>query len=122
HQLLRHVEKAGHGGLDAVHHGYGVGIAALFEHGQVHGALAVHPYDVDLNLLGVLGIPHVGHGHRGPAHGFQRQAVDVVNVPELAVGINVIGNGPDADVASRKNQVRVIHRAHDVHGAQLVRL
>ena len=38
---------------------------------------------------------------------------------KLAVGVNVVIQGPDLNVARRQNQVRVVHRPNHIHQAQL---
>ena len=43
----------------------------------------------------------------------------MVHIVDQTVGINVVVEGPHLDVACRKNQIRIIHRIHDVHRAQL---
>ena len=62
-ERLRHVEQLGDGVLDAVDDRDGVGIAALLQHRQIGGSLAVDAHDVRLNLRGILARGR----HRRPA-------------------------------------------------------
>ena len=48
--------------------------------------------------------------------------IDVVDVVELAVGVKVVIERPDLHVARGQNQVRIVHRPHDIHDAELMRL
>ena len=121
-QLLRHVDQAADQILHAVDDGDGVGVAALLHHRQVDRRLAVDGHDVVLDLVAVLGAADVAHRDRRSADGLQRDAVDVGNGAELAVGEDGVVERPDLHVARRQNQVRVVDRADHVHRAHLVRL
>ena len=121
-QLLRHVHQPADQILHAVDDRDRVGVAALLHHRQVDRRLAVDGHDVVLDLMGVLGAADVAHGHRRAADGLQRNAVDVGNRAELAVGEDGVVERPDLHVARRQNQVGVVDGAHHVHRAHLVRL
>ena len=91
----------------------------LFEHGNVHGMLAVHADNVVLKLTCINGFPHVSNKNGLPnvillvrldGHG-----VDLLDDRNLAVGIDVVILRSNAHIARRKNEVRLIDRSHHVH-------
>ena len=73
-----HIEQLLDGVFDAIHHGDGVGVAALLEHGQVHGALAVHAHHVGLDLLARLWRTPISATRTGAcADHLERQLIDL---------------------------------------------
>src|SRR4029077_14894404 len=119
-KLLRDVNEMLEGIGDAIDHGDGVRVAALFENRQVDRGLAIHAHDVGLNSLGVHGLADVAHQHRGLANGFERHAVNGRCRRRLAIGVEVVLERHDLHVTGRQDQVGLVDLAHYVHGAQLV--
>jgi hypothetical protein len=122
HELLRDVGEARDRLLDAVDDRDRVGVASLFEDGQVDRALPVHADDVRLDRVGVGRVTHVANQDRGAPDGLQRQAVDLVGRGELAVRVEVVVGRADLHVAGGEDQVAVVDGADDVHDGQLVGL
>src|SRR5579859_7659168 len=110
--------------FNALDNGDGVGVAALLENRQIDGALTVNANNVGLDGLRVNGFAHVAdkHGRLRLADGLQRHGVDIGCRGRLAVGVEVVVVRANLHVAGGENQVGVIDFAHDVHGAQLMRL
>ena len=96
--------------FDSVDDRDGVAVSALLQHGNVDGVLAVDAHDVGLNGTGVFGLADVGDHDRTEAHRFQGDAVDLLRVRHLAVGVNVVVAVADAHVTGGQNQVRIVHR------------
>src|SRR6185312_3902619 len=119
-ELPRHIEQMRNGRFDPVHHRDRT--AALLEDGQVYGRLAIHTHDARLNLGGIGGATYIGDEDRGAVHRLQRQLIDLLDVVELAVGIDVVIEAADANIAGRQDQVRAVDRANDVHDAHVVGL
>ena len=106
--------------LDAVNDGDGIGVAALLQNREVNGRLTVHTHDVGLNGVGVHGVADIPDEHGGLADRFQGHAVDELGGRCLAVGIQIVIDGSDFDVAGGKNEIALVDGANHVHGAQLV--
>ena len=71
-QLPGNVRQFGDSILDSANHRDRVGIASLFEDGQVYRALSVHPHHVVLNLLRAFGLPDIPYRDRRLADGLDR--------------------------------------------------
>ena len=71
-QKFRHIYKAGHRLFYPVNDRDRVRVAALFENGQINGALAINAHNTGLNLRSVCGVPDVAHEHGRAVHRFQR--------------------------------------------------
>ena len=117
HEFFRHINQMRDRVIDAVHHRDGVRVAALFQHGQINRRLTVHAHDVILDLRTVHRVADIADEHRSIANGFQRHAVDVFQVVNLAVDVKVVIIRPDFHITGGQNQIRVVHRAHHVHHA-----
>ena len=50
-QLFRNIDQLAERLFDAIHHGDGIGVAALLQHRRVDRTLAVHAHDVGLDLM-----------------------------------------------------------------------
>ena len=119
--LLGDVEQVADQVPHPVDHLNGVGIAPLLHDGDVTRFLAVHPHDVVLNLIGVLGLPHVSHRDpRGP-HRLDGDIVQVLHLVHQAIGIDVVIVGAHLHIAGGQDQIRLVHRVHHVHGSHLAR-
>ncbi len=54
------------------------------------------------------------------ANGFEGHRVDGIGGRSLCVGIEIVVEGANFDVAGRENQVALVDLADDVHGAKLM--
>jgi len=116
---FRDVDEVLEGGPDSIDDGDGVGIATLLENGEIDGALAVDTDQVVLDLGGILGFADVADEDGGISGGLERQAVHIGHIPELAVGIDVVVEVADADIACGEDEVGIVDRADDVHHREL---
>ena len=48
--------------------------------------------------------------------------IDLIDDRHLAVGVDVVVLGPNANIAGGKNQVGLVHRVHHVHDRELMSL
>ncbi len=108
--------------LDALNHRDRIRIATLLQNRQVNRRLAVHANDVGLNRLSIDRFADIAYQHRRLTHRLQWHLVDRGCRRILAIGIEVVVEWPDLHVAGREDQVALVDFAHDIHGAQLMRL
>src|SRR4029077_6548111 len=116
-ELLGNVNEVLESVLDAIHDGDGVGVPALLQDWQIYRRLAVHPNDVGLNGVSIHGFADIADENGGLADCFQRHAVDELCGGRLAVGVQVVIDGTDLNVAGGENEVALVDGAHHVHGA-----
>src|ERR1035438_9559636 len=106
----------------SVHNFDGVAVAALLQDGQIHRLLAVHADDVVLDGGGIFRVPDVAEAKHTIADGLQRHIVHLRDVGQLAVAVNVVVFGANANVARRQDLVGVVDDVDYVHGTHLRRL
>src|SRR5579862_4382350 len=75
----------------------------LLQHRQIYRRLSVHPHHIVLDLRRVLRLPHVRHQHRRFPHRLERQRVDVLDIVDLAVGVQIVVQSPDLHVPRRQD-------------------
>src|SRR5579859_2781641 len=121
-QLCRNVPQSLDGLLNAIDDRDGVGVAALLQNGDVNRALSIDAHDVVLQRSPVDGVTHVRDKHRIFSLGLKWDVIESPCVWDLGVGVKVVISGPNADIASRKNQIRQIRGTHNIHRTQLMRL
>jgi hypothetical protein len=121
-QNIGHIDEVLGGVLRAIDDGDGVAPAALFQNRDIHGPLSIDAYNVGLNRAGIFGLADVGHHNGAEADALERNLIGVRRFRHLAIGINVVVAISDAHIASGKNQVGVVHRANDIHEAELISL
>ena len=121
-QLLGHIHQMSDAVAHTIHHGDGVGIATLFEHRQVGGALAVNADHVGLDLRPVLRLADITHKNRGQPHRLERDALDLLHGVDLAVRVQIVVHRADSHITRRQNQVRFVDRTHYIHNADLMSL
>ena len=95
----------------------GVRVAALFQNRQIDGPLAVHTHDVVLQGLRVFGFADIGNSNRRLPYHLERHLVDVGDAAQHAVGVDVVIQPPNLNVAGRQNDVRFANGPHHVHEA-----
>ena len=120
-EFLRRVHQVADNVANAVHHGDGVGVAALLENGRIDRPLAVHSHDAGQDLAGIFGIADVADADDGSAHDLERQLVDLFDAGELAVGVDAVVERADRHISGGQDQVRAVHGPDHVHQAELVR-
>src|ERR1039458_5668549 len=105
----------------SIHDLDGVAVAALLQDGQIDGLLPVHANDVVLNGRRVFGVPDVSEAKHAVANGLQRHVVHLRDIGQLAVAVNVVVFGADANVARGQDLIGVVDDIDYVHGAHLRR-
>ena len=74
-----------------------------------------------MDLVRVLGLADVAHGNPALADSLDRNAIQLIDLVDQAVGVNVVVVRADLDVAGRQDQVVLVDRVNHVHHAQLAR-
>ena len=109
-----------HALTNAVHNRDGVAAAALLENRQIDRAFAVHADNVVLQLSAILRMSNIAYQHGGISHSFQRNGIDIRRLRHLAVRVDVVVFGADANITRRQNQVGVVDRFVHVVDAEAV--
>ena len=95
----------------SIDNGDGVRVATLLQDRQVNGSLAVDAHDVVLQRIGVFGDADIRDPHRVFSGKLDRHTVDIVNLADLAVGVDVVVVLPDLHVAGGQDEIRFVHRS-----------